>query len=204
MELHVIVEEPSAEAALRSLIPRILDKRDGFKIINMGSKGRMLAELPKRFEGYAALIRQGKPVKVVVLVDADQGDWAEAKETLESLAARAGLVTRARARKRKGSVFHVVTRVAVAELEAWFLGDVQAVRRAYPQLPAAIAKKREFATPDGWQDTWERLHGLLRRNGYPKSSFSKIDMARRIAMAMDPAVNTSPSFKSFCCGLLAC
>ena len=52
MRIDFFVEEPSAEAALGNLLPRILPPEVAFEIRNFQSKDTLLKELPKRLSGY--------------------------------------------------------------------------------------------------------------------------------------------------------
>jgi hypothetical protein len=48
------------------------------------------------------------------------------------MAISAGLITKSSCQKDKS--FQVLNRIVVEELEAWFFGDVQAIRQAYPKV----------------------------------------------------------------------
>lgn len=52
MEIHVLVEEEPAEAALGILVPRILNGRAGHHIITFRGKQDLLGKLPQRPAGY--------------------------------------------------------------------------------------------------------------------------------------------------------
>jgi len=85
----------------------------------------------------------------------------------------------------------------VEELEAWFFGDVMALRKAYPRLPD-ISKKAAFRNPDRIRGgTWETLERLLQKAGYYKGGLPKIELAKTITPHMEPASNTSKSFQTF-------
>jgi hypothetical protein len=199
--VELLVEEPSAEAALRELLPRNPAATARFKIINLGSKHALLTKLERRLRAYADRIRQGEDVRVVVLVDRDQDDCHALKAALERTARAAGLITRSAAGHR--AAFDVVTRIAVEELESWFLGDPQALRAAFPNLPPINLRTAPFRNPENG-GSWEALHRFLRRHGYYPGTYQKIDAARRIARHLDPTANRARSFTVFCDGLAAC
>ncbi|GIV82652.1 MAG: hypothetical protein KatS3mg051_2006 [Anaerolineae bacterium] len=98
--------------------------------------------------------------------------------------------------------FHVVNRIAVEELEAWFIGDPAALRQAFTGLPAIDAGRGIFRNPDNG-GTWEALHRFLKKHGIYKSSYPKIDAARRIAPKLDIQSNRSRSFQVFVQGIEA-
>jgi hypothetical protein len=108
------------------------------------------------------------------------------------VATAAGLTTRTAA---LGPTFQVVKRIVVEELEAWFFGDWEAVREAYPRVPRSVPRGRRHRFPDAIQGgTWEAFERELQKAGYFKSGLRKIEAARAVAAHMDPARNESPSF----------
>ena len=130
------------------------------------------------------------------LVDRDSDDCHALKRRLETIAREAGLVTKA-ATQGQG-LFHVATRIAIEELEAWYMGDIDALKEAFSSLKS-VKFPGDFSNPDNG-GTWERLHRFLKRNGIYRriyrNSFPKIDAARRIAKHMNPEKNRSRSFVS--------
>ena len=179
------------EAALRVLLPGILG-RTSFRIHAHQGKGDLLRKLPERLRAYA----RWKPAgwRIVVIVDRDDEDCRSLKDRLERIAAAAGHVTRSRA---AGGAHTVVNRIAIEELEAWYFGDWDAVRAAYPRVSAAIPGRAGYRRPDAIKSTWEAFESVLRRAGYFRGGLRKIEAARAIAAHMDPARNTSHSFQVF-------
>ena len=111
--VEVIVEEPSAEAALQSLLPTLLGEVSFLVHAHQG-KAELLKRLPDRLRGYA-LRRKNDPwfrdhCRVVVLVDRDDDDCIELKKKLEKFAADAGLMSR---RSSKARPYVIATRVAI-------------------------------------------------------------------------------------------
>ena len=187
--VDVLVEEPSAEAALRVLLPRMLGSIP-FDVYQYGSKTALLGRLPDRLRGYARWLPPDR--RIVVLVDRDDDDCLRLKGRLESMAANAGLTTRSTS---SDGAFSVVTRIAVEELEAWFFGDWEAVRAAYPRVNANVPAQAKYRRPDAiGGGTWEAFERCLKRGGYFRSGLRKIEAARAVAAHMDPRRNTSPSF----------
>ena len=114
MHIEVLVEEPSAEAALENLLPKMLPSDTTFKLHNFQSKHTLLAELPKRLKGYGPWLPDDW--RIVVLVDEDRQDCDELKARLERAAGDAGLITKSIAADQKS--FQVLNRIVVEELEA--------------------------------------------------------------------------------------
>ncbi len=201
MHIEIQVEEPSAEAALKHLVPTIVGDRATSRIINYGSKSQLLKRLPDRLKAYGARIRGGEDLKLLVLVDRDADDCSTLKDRLERMAADAGLKTRS-APDHDGT-FAVVNRLAIEELEAWFIGDGDAVRAAFPGVRPFEARA-PFRDPDQVRGgTWEALHRLLKGYGHYRSDYPKIEAARRIAPHMSVTGNRSASFRAFRSGFEA-
>jgi len=198
MRIEILVEEQSAEEALRHLLPKLLQNRAQAKVINLGSKHKLLKLLPERVAAYAQRIASGESLRVVVLVDRDHDDCEALKAELERVAAGAGLLTKSAA--AAGQAFAVLNRIVVEELESWFIGDPSALCRAFTGLPRASTHSGIFRNPDNG-GSWEALHRFLKRHGIYKNSFPKIDAARRIAPHMDVGQNRSRSFQVFVEGM---
>ena len=195
--LEVVVEDLSMEAALRLLLPKITSV-ETFEIYPHQCKGDLLLRLPQRFQGYKRRI-QNDPwfrdhCRIVVIVDRDDDDCHLLKQRLEEMAEAAGLTTRAHARS---GLYIVVNRIAVEELEAWYFGDWQAVRQAFPRVPATVPYQAKYRRPDDIAGgTSEALERLLQRAGYFSGGLRKVEMARTLAYHMVPERNVSPSFRA--------
>jgi hypothetical protein len=191
MHIELLVEEPSAEAALQILLPKI--GVVSFAIHAHQGKSDLLAKLPARLKGYRRWLP--KDGRIVVLLDEDRQDCRKVKQKLEAAAASAGLATKS---SRRRGPFQVVNRLAVEELEAWFFGDIQALAAAYPGVPPTLASKAPYREPDQIKGgTCEALERVLRRAGHFPGGLAKIEAARTIAQHMDPNRNRSRSFRLF-------
>ncbi len=200
MQIEILVEEQSAEEALRHLLPKLLEGRVPAKVINLGSKHKLLHALPGRLAAYAKRIAAGEILRVAVLVDRDNDDCEALKARLEQAAASAGLTTKSAACSEQ--TFTVLNRIVVEELESWFIGDPAALRKAFSSLPRIAPDTGIFRNPDNG-GSWEALHRYLKKHGIYKNSFLKIDAARRIAPHLDLQQNRSRSFRVFVAGMEA-
>lgn len=201
MTLFVHVEEESMETALQGLLPRMRPQED-WKIINHGSKDKLLKALPQRLQGYAAW--NDPALRILVLVDRDADDCRALKTRLEDMARHAGLATKSAPAADGG--FKVVNRVVIEELEAWFFGDVPALTRAFPGFPETLAQKTAYRDPDAIKGgTWEKLLKALQDAGYYTRSekLPKVEVARKVTAEMTPDSNRSTSFQHFRTGLAA-
>jgi hypothetical protein len=199
MHVEFLLEERSAEAALAPLLPSLLPPESTWSLHSFQGKPDLLAKLPSRLQGYArGWLRDD--YRIVVLVDADQDDCKQLKSRLEAAASAAGLRTRSAA----GPVgqFVVLNRIAVEELEAWFIGDVEALVSAYPGVPRSLGQRRGLRDPDAVRGgTWEALERVLQDAGHFRSGLRKVEAAGRIAAHMEPSRNRSRSFRCFVDGL---
>ncbi|MBK9091959.1 MAG: DUF4276 family protein [Anaerolineae bacterium] len=187
--VDIIVEEPSMEALLRALLPRLIPDVP-FSIYSFQGKDELLERLPDRLRGYAHWLPENH--RVVVIVDRDDDDCLVLKARLEAYAQAAGLSTRSHA---SGDRFSVINRIAIEELEAWYFGDWEAVRAAFPRVAATIPQQRSFRNPDSVVGgTWEAFERVLQRAGYFKTGLRKLEVARSIGLQMDPMRNVSHSF----------
>lgn len=179
MILEVLVEEPSAKAALEVLLPKIVPDVM-FNVHAFEGKPDLLAKLPRRLAGYSHF----HDAFVVVLVDRDTDSCMALKRRLVTAARRAGIGRR------------VLARIAVEELEAWLLGDVPALAAAFRGVPPSLARRARFRDPDAvLGGTAEALLEVLREAGHNISS--KVEVARTVAQHMDVENNRSYSFRVF-------
>jgi hypothetical protein len=188
--IEVLVEEPSMEMALRALLPKMVGSTS-FEVYSHQGKADLLDRLPERLRGYASWVPD--TWRIVVIVDCDDEDCAQLKAKLEEVARAANLLTRSGAR---GKQYIVVNRIAIEELEARYFGDWDAVRAAYPRVPARMQSKERFRDPHAIVGgTWEAFERVLQQAGYFTPGLAKIEAARAIAPNMSPERNTSRSFQ---------
>ena len=201
MHFEFFVEEVSTEAALSNLIPNILEAEHTFAIHPFQGKPDLLANLPARLRAFRKWLP--KDWRIVVLIDEDREDCKALKGQLEKAAKKAGLVTRTSTKGQ--SPFQILNRLAIEELEAWFFGDVLAVKAAYPRVLATLSKKAKYRDPDSIVGgTWEALERELKKAGYYPTGMPKIEVSRNVSHYMDVERNRSRSFQVFVDGLKAC
>ena len=91
---------------------------------------------------------------------------------------------------------------AIEEGEAWFLGDIAAIKKAYPKAKEAVLKTYICDSICG---TWEKLADAVYKGGSQSLSSQgwqvvgteKSAWSERITPHMDLNTNTSPSFNYF-------
>lgn len=190
VHFELLVEEPSMEAFLRNLLPRLVPRDRTFGIHPFQGKGDLLGKLEERLRGYAAWLPPDW--RIFVVVDRDDDDCLLLKRKMEAVARNAGLRTRS---QTKRSPWQVVNRIAIEELEAWYFSDWEAVRAAYPRTSANVPRRQAYREPDGiLGGTWEAFERVMRQSGYFKGGLAKIEAARKIGIHFVPERSTSPSF----------
>jgi Domain of unknown function (DUF4276) len=206
MHFEILVEDQSGKIVLDLLLPKILrgDESHTFRVHPYKGIGRipkgmkagqdpkkrfLLDQLPRLFRGYGASLQDMEAI-VIVVVDLDDRTCVDFKREIVTIA------DRCHPRPR------LLVRIAIEEVEAWLLGDRDAVLAAYPR-----ANRRVFG--DYEQDsicaTWELLADAihaggatdLKNKGWPAPGQAKSEWARRIAPHMDVEANRSPSFAAF-------
>ena len=182
------------EALLRALLPCLLPRDRTFEVRVFQGKRDLLKKLESRLRAYATWLPDDH--RIVVMVDRDEEECRALKRRLEHAADRAGLLTRSRATDRRR--WQLVNRIVIEELEAWYFGDWEAVRAAYPRVTATIPNKSAYRTPDAIAGgTWEAFERILQRHGYFTTGLRKVEAARAIAPHIDPARNSSQNFGVF-------
>lgn len=171
MKIVFLLEEPSMKEVLNVLLPQILPHDVLFQLVPHQGKSDLRKSIPNKLRNW-----NEPDVKFVVLQDQDLSDCRDLKQDLKTLCDE----------NRIG----VQVCIACKELEAWYLGDLSAVERAY-DINLNKARKK-FKIPDAIDSPKERLYELLRGKGH-----SQISGARRIAAYMNVSGNISESFNFF-------
>ncbi|CAK0766988.1 DUF4276 family protein [Gammaproteobacteria bacterium] len=191
--LEILVEEPSMEAFLRALLPRMLGNTKSFELYPHQGKHDLLHKLPARLKGYAHWLPE--TWRILVVVDRDDDDCHALKQRVEQMVAAAGLRSRSVA---TAATWQVASRIAIEELEAWYFGDWEAVRAIYPRISAKIPEQKNYRDPDAVAGgTWETFERVLQKAGYFKSGLRKTEAARTLGGKIEPARNRSRSFQVF-------
>jgi hypothetical protein len=195
MATHVelLVEEPSMEAFLRALLPRLLPQDKTFEVHPFQGKLDLLHRLAARLRGYVKWLPEDW--RIVVVVDRDDDDCRQLKQRLEEIATNAGVRTRTGA---SGAPWQLVNRIAIEELEAWYFGDWEAVRSVYRRVSSNVPLQQKYRDPDAIAGgTWEAFERITKRHGYFKQGLRKIEAARALGGLIDIHRNRSASFGHF-------
>lgn len=208
MHFEILVEDQSGKKALDILVPKIIGNDHTFRVHPYKGIGRLpmdlrtsadpcmrilMEQLPRLLNGYGATFDGYPPdyhAVVILVCDLDDKCLKDFREKL----------------------FEVLNScypkpethfcIAIEEGEAWYMGDLPAVKAAYPN--ARNATLNSYVN-DSISGTWEKLADAIYSGGYLKLSSKgrqmigaeKSKWAEAITPHMDVANNRSPSFCYF-------
>jgi hypothetical protein len=210
MHIEVLVEDSSGEKLLAQLLPKIwgdqgephtwrLKAYKGIGRIPQGltakadpAKRILLDQLPRLLQGY------GKTPgidAVVVVLDTDRRDCKAFLQELKSVAGKCEPAP------------NTLFRLAIEEMEAWYLGDRAAVLSAFPRARREVLDRY---TQDSVCGTWELLAdaiyaggaAAIKKVGWPLPGQIKHEWAEKIGPFMNHYQNESASFRKFRDGLV--
>ncbi len=208
MHFEVLVEDKSGKKALDILIPKIVGDQHSFRVRGYQGLGHipkglasstqvkkrlLLDQLPKLLRVYGRRFPgcvDNCSVAVIVVCDLDSQCQKEFRDEL------LGVLETCSPQPETRFCF------AIEEGEAWLLGDLPAIKRAYPHAKDAILTAYRNDSICG---TWEVLADAvspqgangLKAVGYPVVGQEKETWAERICPEMEVESNASPSFCYF-------
>lgn len=156
---------------LESLITRYFPQRVqdlDWMVLAFSGKSDLEKNIPKKMRGW----KWGNPF-FIILRDADGGDCVASKEHLTGLA------------KPCGPDYKI--RVVCQELESWFIGDSEAVKKAYPRCAFSNETER-YRNPDRMTNASQELSKLT-------GDQTKLHRAKSISVYLEPSRNRSRSFQ---------
>lgn len=180
--IEILVEERSMEYFLNTLLPNILP--EGYKlnencfIRSHQGKSDLMKSIRNKAKAYK---RFPWPVKMIVIHDQDSNDCKKLKQKI---------ITSIR---EHNVDIPLLVRIACKELENWYLGDLEAIEKLYPDSKATkYILKAKYRNPDllNGSDEMEML----------SDSFTKTSCAKDIFKFMDINRNKSDSFRNLITG----
>ncbi len=175
--LVFLLEEPSMRELLNVLLPQLLPQNIEFKLITHKGKQHLEKSIPNR-------LRQWKTPHTYFIVVRDQNsdDCVKLKQRLKHLCQQAGRTD-------------TLIRIVCHELEAWFLGDLAAVEKAFQiKRLAKQQEKKKFRNPDHLTNASQELDRLVK-------NYEKLSGAIAIAPHLNLINNRSHSFQVFIKGV---
>jgi len=207
MHFEILIEDASGKTALEVLVPKIIDtEQHTFKIYSYKGAGRipkdlrpnsdpkkrvLLDQLPRLIQGYGKTFNGTSNYSAAIIVVCDLDDRCLStfrKELLDCVN---------KCNPKPETYFCI----AIEEGEAWYLGDLEAVKKAYPSAKSTILNA--YAN-DSVCDTWEKLADAVFVGGSAKLSKlrgqigeEKANWAQKISPHMNVDENSSQSFRYF-------
>ena len=172
-----LLEERSAEELLTILLPKIIPS-DAFSFLYIPHEGRsdLKKSIPRKLRAW-----KEPNVQFVILHDKDAADCLVLKNELIALA-------------KDGRRSDTLIRIVCTELESWFLGDLDAVEKAFSVDLSKKKNKTAYQNPDAISNAKEELKSLV-------PQYQPINGSRAIAKYMDTKRNKSKSFQVFVSGM---
>jgi hypothetical protein len=208
MHFVILVEDISGKTALEILIPKIISSEQhtfnihhykglghipkDFKSASEAKKRILLDQLPRLVQGIGQTFSQyppDYPAVLIVICDLDDRCLSTFRRELLDVVDKCN--------PQPKTQFCI----AIEEGEAWYLGDLAAIKAAYPKAKEAVLNSY---TNDSICGTWEKLADAVFSGGKQKLSKQgwqvgeeKSKWANNIAPHMDVDNNLSPSFCYF-------
>jgi hypothetical protein len=199
VHFEILTEDQSSKIAMDILIPKLLGNDVTYRIhpykgigrlprdlhtTDDPSKRQLLNQLPRLLRGYGNTPDSGTIVVICDLDDRDKQSFlTELQQVLDACD------------PKPKALFCL----AIEEFEAWYLGDYNAIRAAYPKAKDAVLRNYKNASICG---TWECLadavynggRKALKKRGWRSVGEEKSMWAKMITPHMDVENNQSPSF----------
>lgn len=208
MYFQFLIEDSSTAKLIKHVMDKMQIKHPDREILyeikyfsgigHLGKKGNLmerkgnnlLNNLPLYMKAFDKALKNIDALLVVV-VDNDKRNNIQFRKQLEQVAETLHLD------------INYIFCIAVKEMEAWLLGDEQAILEAYPY---AKRKYLKSYIQDGICDTWQVLANMvypgglnqlmkIAKNGYGEIGKAKGEWADKIGERLDLERNVSPSFQ---------
>jgi len=201
MHFEFLIEDQSGAKAMEILLPKLFRDKSTYKIHfykgngyvpkglrpkTAAKKRILLDQLPRILRGYGTVPNLGY---IIIICDLDD------KNERQFLSELNGVLNACN--PKPNTCFCL----AIEEFEAWYLGDMAAVRKAYPKAKDAILNRYKNDEICG---TWELLADavckggskVLNKEGWQAIGKQKSVWAKEISPYMNIDSNLSPSFNN--------
>lgn len=208
MHFEILAEDQSGKKALDIIVHKLIGDHHTFKVHSYKGIGRipqkltstsdvnkriLLDQLPRLIRGYGNTFAQYPvdfPAVVIIVCDLDD-------KCLKTFRRELSLMLDSCSPKPETRFC-----IAIEEGEAWFLGDILAIRAVYPKAKESILNSY---IQDSICGTWEKLADAvfpggsqaLKSQGWQSIGKEKSVWSEKITPYMDMNQNESPSFRYF-------
>lgn len=175
--LYIFTEEPSLKIVLETILPKILPQNVYFEIYSHQGK----QDLERALTSTLPTISKIPGAKILVTRDQDSSDCKELKQNLLQII---------------GLNCHCdfLIRIVCRELEAWYLGDMAAIEKAYPRFKAVqYTNKSEYRNVDKLQNPNRELLKIIPEYSN-REYLPKLETAEYISPFLNFEKNKSESF----------
>lgn len=159
--------------------------------------GKLLNDLPMYMRGFDKVLQKMEAAALIIVLDNDKRDIEQFRKELGNLAFSNMILC------------DYVFCVAIKEMEAWLLGDTEAIKEAYPNARMQCLKRYE---QDALCETWEVLADMVYPKGlsklkkksgdaYTEIGKAKCEWADKIGRCLHLHQNQSPSYQYFIAAL---
>ena len=174
--LVLLLEEESMRVLLDGLLPRLFPTLP-FRCIPHEGKTDLEKSVPRKLRAW-----REPGVRFAVVRDNDGGDCRALKDALRRLC-------------QTGRRDSTLIRIACQELEAWYLGEPDALADAFgDETLRTIGRRARLRDPDAVPSPSEAVEQLV-------PEFQKVSGARRMAQHLSRERNRSASFQVFVAGI---
>lgn len=182
--IEILVEEPSMKEFLSIVLPNCIKEpwvlNVNYFIRAFEGKGDLQKNIPSKVKFLSNWNHER--VGLVILQDQDSSDCRLLKQKLVDMCEENGTCSK-------------LIRIVCRELEAWYIGDFEAINKAYPNFKYQnFINKAKFRVPDNC-NAFDELKKIL-------PEFQKVGGAKRIAPFISIERNKSESFKQTISGLI--
>ena len=208
MHFEILVEDRSGKTALDILIPKIIGNEHTYRVISYrgigripksltdhtdASKRQLLDQLPKLLKGYGrtfAGYTANYAAAVILVCDLDDKCLRTFRQELFAVLNECHPKPETR------------FCIAIEEFEAWFLGDIPAIRATYPRARVNVLNGYQNDSICGsWEVLADAIYtggsSRLKDKGWQVVGKQKSEWSKLIAPKMDIDNNASPSFLYF-------
>lgn len=175
--IHIFTEELSLKNVLDEILPKILPEGIFFRIYPHQGKEDLENALKKTLPSISKIPGS----KILITRDQDNNDCVQLKTYINDMV-------------KNNCHCEYSIRIICKELESWFLGDMQAIEKAYPRFKADnYINKAEFRNVDKIQYPNRQLLKLLPEYA-DRQTLPKLEVSENISKHLDIDNNLSSSF----------
>lgn len=175
--IHIFTEEPSAKKVFDIILPKLLPEDVSYRIYPHQGK----QDLEKALQYSVPTISKIPGSKILITRDQDSSDCKQVKRGIKE-----------KIELNCSCEFKI--RIVCRELESWYLGDLQAISKAYPRFrPEQYRLKADFRNVDQIVSPNKYLLKII-PEFKKRSSLPKLEVADSIAPHLNLETNQSTSF----------